>query len=80
MKVAMEQYGRWTILHDVEKRHGQRVASARCECGTIRDVFVGNLVSGRSTSCGCWGKERVSKFMKQYWHDYRAGTHEKYTR
>lgn len=75
----MEKYGRWTVLHDVKRRHGQRVVSAQCECGTIRDVFLGNLVSGRSTSCGCWGKERVSKFMKQFWCAYREGS-EKYTR
>jgi hypothetical protein len=75
-----EKYGRWTVLHDVEKKHDLRVVTARCECGTIRDVYVGNLVSGRSTSCGCWGKERVSKFMKEFWREYREGKHDKYTR
>lgn len=41
------QYGEWTLL----SREGKK-AICRCSCGTVRAVWVSNLVSGKSNSCG----------------------------
>lgn len=41
-------YGKWTVLG----RDGRK-ARCRCECGTERNVSVGDLRSGKSTNCGC---------------------------
>lgn len=47
-------YGRWTML-----RKASRVNYWHCQClcGTEREVFVGNLANGASTSCGCYSAE-----------------------
>ncbi|MCK5133886.1 MAG: hypothetical protein KAR40_17260 [Candidatus Sabulitectum sp.] len=46
----------WTVLSEnPHKRHGKVLC--RCSCGTEREVFVHNLLSGRSTSCGCGSQE-----------------------
>ena len=35
--------------------------SCRCDCGAQREVNGGCLVSGNTTSCGCYLKERITK-------------------
>lgn len=37
------------------QRNGKKQSrlAVQCDCGTQRDVFVGNLVRGLTTSCGC---------------------------
>lgn len=32
--------------------------TCQCECGTVRDVNVYSLISGKSVSCGCQGPRR----------------------
>ena len=53
------RFGRWTVIKSVKPK---RYVSARsnssrwlcqCECGERAVVFETNLLSGRSTSCGC---------------------------
>ncbi|MBT2750019.1 MULTISPECIES: hypothetical protein [unclassified Lysobacter] len=51
-----DQYGRWQI---VRGRLGTHVR-AQCQCGTVKDVQVGHLQSGRSRSCGCLRAEQLS--------------------
>lgn len=74
------KYGRWTALMQLG-----RMVHAICECGTKREVYVYNLVAGKTLSCGCWHKEvmaetkgtertedekqRVSEAQKQRWQD-----------
>jgi len=36
-----------------------------CECKNMREVKLGDLVSGRTISCGCYQKEVASKWMKE---------------
>jgi hypothetical protein len=45
---------RWTI---VAKQACTRKATCRCECGVIKDVYLSNISSGKSKSCGCWQEE-----------------------
>ena len=37
----------------------------RCECGTEKDVYQKHILSGASTSCGCYNAEDSSKRMKE---------------
>jgi hypothetical protein len=46
------RYGRLVVLYYIQKRNW----ICRCDCGTIKQIFSGNL--GRSTnSCGCLSRE-----------------------
>jgi len=45
-------FGKWTVLEqNPHKRHGKVLC--RCACGREKKVFVSNLRSGLSRSCGC---------------------------
>lgn len=52
------QFGRWTVIERVDEP-GAAKWKCRCSCGTERVVAARNLISGASTSCGCYTKERV---------------------
>lgn len=43
-----------TILEDLgNPRNGDRKVLAKCICGTIKEYFLFNIKSAKSTSCGC---------------------------
>lgn len=53
--------GRLTILGDTGKREvarGYRILLCKCDCGATKEI-ASNTVS-RSTSCGCWGREKAA--------------------
>lgn len=50
-----ERFGRWTVIAE-SKKYGYVVC--QCECGTIKDIWYHNLLSGRSKSCGCLKSEK----------------------
>jgi hypothetical protein len=54
-------YGRWTVLSFSHKNaRGEIYWLCRCECGEERAVKANGLRSGKSASCGCLHKEKVS--------------------
>lgn len=53
------KYGRWTVLAKAEKKG---YFTCRCECGTVRDVFGGDLKNGQSRSCGCLNRRKPRKY------------------
>lgn len=48
-----EQFGLWTVLEKGEYRNNTQMWVCKCICGIIKEVSAYNLISGRSTSCGC---------------------------
>lgn len=42
-------------------RHRKTRWTCVCDCGSIKDVSVGHLVSGATKSCGCYRLEQVKK-------------------
>src|SRR6187431_2930104 len=54
--------GRWTVLFESDRRYVKlRHMRCRCECGTERDVFIGSLRTGASSSCGCHKSDKSRK-------------------
>lgn len=55
-------YGRWEVIAEVnENKHGQRMFSCVCECGTRKNVKGTALRTGTSKSCGCLQKEMAAE-------------------
>lgn len=50
---AGDQFNRWTVIEEVQKRDGKRMMQCRCSCGWLGQVRLQDLVQGRSRSCGC---------------------------
>lgn len=57
-----KRFGRLLVTKRLRRDHNLKyVWSCICECGAKKEVTGGQLVSGRTTSCGCYLKERITK-------------------
>lgn len=54
-----QKFGRLTVVGLPPKALTRAYAIVRCDCGNERSVRIGNLLQGRSQSCGCWQRERT---------------------
>lgn len=55
------QFGRWRVIsYAGSDGNGNAKWLCECECGSQKDVLRHSLLSGRSTSCGCFNKEVLS--------------------
>lgn len=56
-----QTFGHWTVLaplpYQMVGGTNKAFGICRCECGTIREMCIASLVSGRSKSCGCYKTE-----------------------
>ncbi len=59
-------FGRWIVLSYAGKTGTTQywLCRCRCRCGTVRKVQSGDLVAGKSLSCGCFKRERTSQTMR----------------
>ncbi|HDR9048744.1 hypothetical protein ACSC95_19115 [Burkholderia vietnamiensis] len=48
-----ERFGKLVVLGEVPRTGVNRKVSAQCDCGTIKDFVIHNLINGHTTSCGC---------------------------
>ena len=67
------RFARWVVIsRDTRPRYWM----CRCDCGTVRSVFVGHLKRGNTSSCGCLHKElskaRATKHDAHGSPEYRA--------
>lgn len=57
-----DKYGRLTILsYSHMQPPGKSIYKVKCECGNEKEVVGASLVSGNTTSCGCYQKERAKE-------------------
>jgi hypothetical protein len=53
-----QKFNRWTIISEpfLQKSHHPLI-SCKCDCGTVKNVYLTHLTRGLSKSCGCLKKE-----------------------
>lgn len=57
-----QRFGRLLVFEEAERNEWCKVMwRCQCDCGIIKVISGCDLRSGRTKSCGCLGKERVSK-------------------
>lgn len=56
-----KSFGRWLVLERAENQGRFVMWLCRCNCGNEKKVSSGNLVSAKSTSCGCLSREKSRK-------------------
>lgn len=63
------RFGRLTVIGrtDEEPNLKNKRWHCKCDCGNEVDVFAGNLLQGRTQSCGCWNREQNAK-MHEHMH------------
>lgn len=68
-----KRFGRWEVLRRSDKKsnkYWQVYWECRCDCGTEKTIASQPLRYGKSTSCGCYNKERL--------HERSGGNHPSY--
>lgn len=59
-KIKPTRYGRLTVLSERRtKKHV--VCTCQCDCGTVKDFYRHNLISGATVSCRCVQKDLAAK-------------------
>lgn len=57
-----QRFGRLIVLEQAGRDSLKKVLwKCRCDCGVETTVVVGSLVTGNTTSCGCYLKEKITK-------------------
>lgn len=61
LDLTNRRFGRWLVLSrgHVNVR-GEVHWLSRCDCGVEREIKAGSLRTGKSVSCGCYHKERIT--------------------
>ncbi len=72
------RFGRLTVLHEADglpvPGNGiRRKVRCRCDCGTEKDFWLGNVKRGLSLSCGCLSRE-VNRDLRMTHGDSRSRT------
>lgn len=53
-----EKFGRLTVIRRAQNnRFNHTVFRCKCECGRFKNILSRSLLSGKTTSCGCYGLE-----------------------
>lgn len=64
---AGQTFGRLTLIRYVRtNKHGKRIWSAKCSCGTEIEALASALGSGNTTSCGCYQREKLSSHSRSH--------------
>lgn len=62
MSVAIgDRYGRLTVIARLDRRGHSRYWACQCDCGNMKQVPSGNLLSRGTVSCGCYFREHISR-------------------
>ena len=60
-----QRFGRLLVIERMQNnKHGKSQWRCRCDCGNEVVVVAGNLLSGNTTSCGCYRSELTAKKNK----------------
>lgn len=57
-----QRFGLLTVLSEFKNEKGYDLCECRCDCGAIKAVHKGNLLSGKTKSCGCMEEKNRRKF------------------
>lgn len=54
------------VSYSHSSKYGQTYWNCVCDCGNKKVVRRSHLISGSTVSCGCYNKQRASKWLKSY--------------
>jgi hypothetical protein len=74
-----KKYNEWTVLSFSRKEKYGSMFLCKCSCGTEKVIFLGNLTSNKSKSCGCKKAENISASKMDHGHSTRGRMTKVYT-
>lgn len=57
-----KNFGRLTVISFSHSNGYRKYYLCKCECGKEKIIYKGNLLAGRTLSCGCLQKEQAKKY------------------
>lgn len=66
MDLATKTFGRLTVLREADHCGSVRQWLCQCSCGQQTTVRQGQLISGKTTSCGCLHREVIGKIRRTH--------------
>lgn len=57
-----KKFGRLTVISFSHSNGYRKYYLCKCECGKEKIIYKGNLLAGRTLSCGCLQKEQAKKY------------------
>lgn len=57
-----QKFGLLTILNESKNEKGYWLCDCTCDCGSRKTVYKGNIISGKTKSCGCLEEQNRRKF------------------
>jgi len=62
------RYGRLVGVERLKNEHNHSMWLWKCDCKTVKKIYLGNVASGITKSCGCINLERIkSHGMSSHW-------------
>lgn len=72
-----QRFGRLTVVErEANSQKGKARWRCRCDCGSVKTIYGGNLTGGVTLSCGCLQKERTS--LSRFKHGHKKFTSPEY--
>lgn len=68
-----KRFGKLVVLHKDENSLDKLKWVCQCDCGNIVSIVPSSLVSGDSTSCGCYKKENTSNLLSHHLEGQKFG-------
>ncbi len=59
--LTSQRFGRLTVVRSFLRDRKDSICVVKCDCGIEKEVYRGNLTSGRQHSCGCLRDERAGR-------------------
>lgn len=67
LNITGQRFGRLTALYRLNNYHDTHSYwLCVCDCGNLKEVYLGSLRSGATTSCGCLVKKHGKSYDKLY--------------
>lgn len=72
-KLLGKKFGHLTVVEMTEKRadNGSVIWKCQCDCGNVIYVRSGNLLRGKTRSCGCNKISKYEEMVRDILEDYR---------
>lgn len=64
VSILGNEFGMWTVIKEINNDRKGRWFLCKCDCGAEKIVPYTNLLSGKSSSCGCVPKNYKIKYNK----------------
>lgn len=74
--ISTKTFGRLKVIECTGKTNssGHLIWVCECSCGNQKEIPSDSLLSGKTTSCGCYQKEKAREVLEKHYHTFKLPT------